>query len=148
MLDMFSNPRAVAVVGASRDPGKLGYGILSNIIQYGFSGDVYPINPKADEILGLDCYPSVLDVPGPIDLAVIVVPHKFVALTLEECGQKGVEGVIVISAGFREAGLEGVHREKALVAQQRQTTLRVCAAALEHLVFVSPHVCLEWTAPD
>lgn len=125
MLDMFSNPRAVAVVGASRDPGKLGYGILSNIIQYGFSGDVYPINPKADEILGLDCYPSVLDVPGPINLAVIVVPHKFVTLTLEECGQKGVEGVIVISAGFREAGLEGVRREKELVAIAKKHGIRL-----------------------
>jgi acetyltransferase len=116
MLDMFSNPRAVAVIGASRDPSKLGYGILSNIIQYGFPGDVYPINPKADELLGLACYPSVLDVDGPIDLAVIVVPYQFVATTLEECGQKGIRGAIVISAGFREAGLDGVRREKKLTA--------------------------------
>jgi acetyltransferase len=115
MLDVFSNPRAVAVIGASREPGKLGYGILSNIIQYGFTGEVYPINPKADEILGLTCYASVLDVPGPIDLAVVVVPHKYVATILKECGQKGVEGVIIISAGFREAGLEGVRRERELI---------------------------------
>lgn len=125
MLDMFSNPRSVAVIGASRDPGKLGYGILSNIIQYGFSGDVYPINPKADEILGLPCYPSVLDADGPIDLAIIVVPHKFVASTLEECGQKGVKGVIVISAGFREAGLEGVRREKELTAIAEKFGIRL-----------------------
>ena len=125
MLDMFSNPRAVAVIGASRDPKKLGYGILSNIIQYGFSGEVYPINPKADEILGLSCYPSVLAVDGPIDLAVIVVPHQFVATTMEECGQKGVRGVIVISAGFREAGLEGVRREKELTAVAKEYGLRL-----------------------
>ena len=116
MLDMFSNPGSVAVIGASRDSKKLGYGILSNVIQYGFSGDIYPINPKTGEILGLTSYPSVLDVDGPIDLAVIVVPHRFVAATLEECGQKGVKGVIVISAGFREAGLDGVRREKELIA--------------------------------
>jgi acetyl coenzyme A synthetase (ADP forming)-like protein len=125
MLDMFFNPRAVTVIGASRDPGKLGYGILSNIIQYGFSGDIYPINPKAEEILGLPCYPSVLDVAGPIDLAVIVVPYKFVASTLEECGQKGVKGVIVISAGFREAGLEGVRREKELIAIAKKYGVRL-----------------------
>lgn len=125
MLDMFSNPGAVAVIGASRDPNKLGNGILSNIIQYGFSGDVYPINPKADEILGLTCYPSVLDVDGPIDLAVIVVPHGFVASMLEECGQKGIRGAIVISAGFREAGLEGVRREKELIAIARKHGIRL-----------------------
>ncbi len=125
MLDMFSNPGAVAVIGASRDPSKLGNGILSNIIQYGFSGDVYPINPKADEILGLTCYSSVLDVDGPIDLAVIVVPYRFVASTLEECGQKGVRGAIVISAGFREAGLEGVRREKELIAIARKHGIRL-----------------------
>jgi acetyl coenzyme A synthetase (ADP forming)-like protein len=125
MFDMFSNPRAVAVIGASRDSDKLGYSILSNIIQYGFSGDVYPINRKADEILGLKCYPSVLDVPGSIDLAVIVVPYKYVAITLKECGQKGVKGVIVISAGFREAGLEGVHREKELSAIVEEFGMRL-----------------------
>lgn len=125
MLDMFSHPRAVAVVGASRDPGKLGYGILSNVIQYGFSGDIYPINPKAEEILGLPCYPSVLGVDGPIDLAVIVVPHRFVAATLKDCGQKGIKGVIVISAGFREAGLEGVRREKELIAIARKHGMRL-----------------------
>lgn len=125
MLDMFSNPRAVAVIGASRNPDKLGYGILSNVIQYGFSGDVYPINPKAGEILGLPCYSSVLEVGGPIDLAVIVVPHKYVASTLEECGQKGVKGVIIISAGFREAGLEGVRREKELIAIAKRHDIRL-----------------------
>jgi len=125
VLDMFSNPRAVAVIGASRDPGKLGYGILSNIIQYGFSGEIYPINPRADEILGLKCYPGVLDVPGPVDLAVIVVPYRFVASTLKECGQKGIRGVIAISAGFREAGLEGVRREKELIAIAKKHGIRL-----------------------
>ena len=125
MLDMFSNPRAVAVIGASRDPSKLGYAILSNIIQYGFSGDVYPINPKADEILGLACYPSVLDVEGSIDLAVVVVPHQFVATTLQECGQKSIKGAIIISAGFREAGLDGVRREKELSAIAKEHGIRL-----------------------
>jgi len=125
MLDVFSSPRAVAVIGASRDPGKLGYGILSNIIQYGFAGEVYPINPTSDEILGLPCYPNVLDVPGAIDLAVVVVPQQFVLATLEACGQKGVRGVIVISAGFREAGLEGVRRERELIEIVKKHGMRL-----------------------
>ncbi|NIO71818.1 MAG: hypothetical protein GTN71_23015 [Anaerolineae bacterium] len=107
MLEMLSDPKSVAVIGASRDERKLGYGVLSNIIRYGYQGRVYPINPKADEILGLKCYPSVLDVPDPIDLAVVVIPRKYVASSLEECGQKGVKGVIIITAGFREVGSEG-----------------------------------------
>jgi len=116
MLDVFFDPVSVAVIGAAREPAKLGHAVLNNILQYGFKGRVYPINPKADEVLGLPCYPSVLAVPGPIDLAVIVIPAKFVAGVLEECGQKGVKGVITITAGFRETGSEGMRMEKELIA--------------------------------
>jgi acetyl coenzyme A synthetase (ADP forming)-like protein len=116
MLDVFFDPGSVAVIGAAREPAKLGHAVLSNILQYGFKGKVYPINPKADEVLGLKCYPSVLAVPEPIDLAVIVIPAKLVAGVLEECGQKGVKGVITITAGFRETGSEGMHMEKELIA--------------------------------
>ena len=125
MLDMFFNPQSVAVVGASRDPDKLGYGVLHNIMQYGYAGRVYPINPKADEVLGLPAYPSVLDVPDPIDLAVIVVPAKYVAAVLEECGQKGVKGAIIITAGFREVGREGKQRENELLEIARRYGMRL-----------------------
>ena len=125
MFEIFSCSQAVAVIGASRDKAKLGYGVLSNIVQHGYPGQVYPINPRADEILGLKCYPSVLDVPGPVDLAVIVIPNKYVAAALEECGQKGVKGSIIISAGFREAGLEGVRMERELVAIARRYGMRI-----------------------
>jgi len=125
MLEVFSCPKAVAVIGASRDKEKLGYGVLSNIIEHGYPGKVYPINPKTDEILGLKCYPSVLDVPDPIDLAVIVIPSNYVSAALEECGQKGVKGVIIISAGFREAGLEGVRMERELVAIAKRYGMRL-----------------------
>ncbi len=125
MLEVFSCPKAVAVIGASRSKTKLGYGVLSNIIEHGYPGQVYPINPNADEILGLKCYPSVLDVPGPVDLAVIVIPNKYVAGALEECGQKGVKGAIIITAGFREAGLEGVRMERELVAIAKQYGMRL-----------------------
>ena len=125
MLEVFSCPDSVAVIGASRDQSKLGHGVLSNIIEHGYPGRVYPINRKADEILGLKCYPSVLDVPDPIDLAVVVIPNKYVAAALEECGQKGVKGVIIISAGFREAGLEGVRMERELVAIAKRYGMRI-----------------------
>lgn len=125
MLETFSCPQAVAVIGASRDKEKLGHGVLSNLIEHDYPGQVYPINPKADEILGLKCYPSVLDVPGPIDLAVVVIPNKYVAAALEECGQKGVKGVIIISAGFREAGLEGVRMEREIVAIAKRHGMRL-----------------------
>jgi len=125
MLDMFFNPQSVAVIGASRNPIKLGYGVLSNIIQHGYQGRVYPINPKADEVLGLRAYPSILSVPDPVELAVIVVPAKYVASVLEECGQKGVKGAVIISAGFREVGREGKRMEDELVAIARRYGMRL-----------------------
>lgn len=125
MLEMFFAPRSVAVVGAGREPGKLGYDVLNNLLQYGYKGQVYPINPKADEILGLKSYPTVLDVPGPVDLAVIVVPARFVPDVIQQCGEKGVKGAVIISAGFKEAGLEGVKLERQVVAMAKQHGLRI-----------------------
>ena len=125
MLEAFFNPRSVAVIGASRSKEKLGHGVLANLIEFGYPGQIYPINPKADEILGLKCYPSVLDVPGPIDLAIVVIPAQFVAAVLEECGQKGVKGVVIISAGFREAGREGVKRERKIVDIAKRYKMRL-----------------------
>ena len=120
MLEMFTEARGVAVVGASPHPEKLGYQVLHNIVQYGYGGAVYPINPTADEILGLPVYKSVLDAPDPIDLAVIVVPAKVVPSVLEECGQRGLKGAVIISAGFREVGPQG----KALEVQAVETAKR------------------------
>jgi acetyl coenzyme A synthetase (ADP forming)-like protein len=115
MLESFFEPQSVAIVGASRDPEKLGYAVLANLKDGGYTGDLYPVNPKADEILGLKAYPSVLDIPNAVDLAVIVIPYKFVPAVLEQCGQKDVAAVVVISAGFREAGREGLERERELI---------------------------------
>jgi acetyl coenzyme A synthetase (ADP forming)-like protein len=125
VLDMFFDPQAVAVIGASRTPGKLGYAVLQNVIQHGYRGSVYPINPKADEILGLTCYPSVLKVPGPIDLAVILIPSQYVANVLIECGEKGIQGAVIISAGFREVGSDGRKREHELVEIAKRYGMRL-----------------------
>lgn len=115
MLNMFFNPQAVAVIGASRTPGKVGHAVLRNIVEGGYGGAIYPINPKADEILGLRCYPNVLEVPGPIELAVVSVPSRSVARALVESGEKGIKGAVIMSAGFRETGSEGWQRERELV---------------------------------
>jgi acetyl coenzyme A synthetase (ADP forming)-like protein len=127
MLDAFFTPKSVAVIGASRDPGKLGYAVVENLINSGYAADhpVYPINPKADEILDLKAYPSVLDVPGEIDLVVLVIPYKFVPAAIRESGEKGVPAAVVITAGFREAGHEGLERERELLRIAKEYGMRV-----------------------
>jgi acetyl coenzyme A synthetase (ADP forming)-like protein len=108
------SPRSVAVIGASRQPGSIGQLVFQNIMEGGFSGVVYPVNPKADAIMAVKAYPSILNVPGEVDLAVIIVPTQFVARVADECGRKGVRAIIVITDGFRERGREGAIREEEL----------------------------------
>ena len=114
-LDAIFRPRSVAIIGASRTPGKVGYVILKNMIECGFNGTIYPINPNADEIIGLRCYPSVLDVPKEVELATIAIPAISVPDVAEECGKKGVRALVVISAGFKETGREGARLERRLI---------------------------------
>lgn len=113
MRELFE-PASVAVIGATTDGNKVGFIILRNIIDSGFLGPLYPVNPRYTEVLGRRCYPSVKDVPGEVDMAVVVVPARFVLQVMEECGEKGVKAAIVISAGFKEVGLEGAQLEKRL----------------------------------
>ena len=138
MLDAFFNPKSIAVIGASENPQKLGYQVLSNVIASGFRGGIYPINPKSKEISGLTCYASVLDVPEAVDLVVIVVPNTFVAPVLEESGKKGAKGAIVITAGFREAGGEGLKMEQQLLDIAKKYDMRIvgpnCLGVIDTLV--------------
>ena len=98
------NARSVAVVGASSDPSKFGYMTLDSIIRGGFEGQIYPVNPKGGELLGLKVHPSLTEVPGQIDLVVVIVPAKFVPSVLREAGEMGVSSALILSGGFREAG--------------------------------------------
>ncbi|MFC1964302.1 GNAT family N-acetyltransferase [Chloroflexota bacterium] len=107
-------PGAVAIIGASREPKSIGYLLLAGMLQSGFSGTVYPVNPNAGSVMAVKTYPSVLDIPGEVDLAVIAVPAPLVCRVADECGRKGVRALIVISDGFREVGPEGAAREKEL----------------------------------
>ncbi len=111
-LKALFEPETIAVIGSSRRKEAVGYAILHNLVSAGFKGKLYPINPNVDTLEDLKCYPSILEVPDQIDLAVIIVPSVRVPDTLRQCGQKGVQAVIVISAGFREIGGEGVRLEK------------------------------------
>ncbi len=113
------------MVGASSSPGKLGHAVLQNVVQYGYQGHIYPINPTAKEILGLPAYPSVRDIPGPVDLALVLVPARAVPGVMDECGQKGICGAVVISAGFREVGREGRQLEQQLIETARRYGIRV-----------------------
>jgi acetyl coenzyme A synthetase (ADP forming)-like protein len=124
-LDAVFNPKSVAIVGASRTPGKVGYVLTQNMIESGYPGVITPINPNAEEILGLRAYPSVLDVPGEIDLAVISVPAALVLQVAEECGRKGVGALVVITAGFKETGHDGAVLEQQLVEVGEKYGMRI-----------------------
>jgi acetyltransferase len=126
-LKEFFEPESVAVVGASANPVKLGHAVLKNLVEGGYAqrGKIYPINPGGGEILGLATFPSVGDVPEKIDLAVIVIPYPHVPEALRLCGEKGIPAAIVISAGFREAGMEGLEREMELVQIAHQYKIRL-----------------------
>ena len=109
-------PKSVAVVGASSTPGKIGYSVIDNLLKGKYEGKIYPINPTATEILGLKVYPDVLSVPGPVDAAVITVPAKLVLEVAEDCGKKGVKGLIVITSGFSEVGRKDLEEELVRIA--------------------------------
>jgi acetyl coenzyme A synthetase (ADP forming)-like protein len=124
-LNVFFRPHGVAVIGASRDPNKLGYGVVRNLLEHGYEGPVYPINPHADEILGLKVYENIADVPDPVDLAIIVVPASLVERMLEACGKRGIGAVTVVSGGFREVGPEGEAREERIKTIAREYDIRL-----------------------
>ena len=105
-LDGIFKPNSIAVIGASSKRGSIGHSILHNLIEYSFNGKVFPVNPRARVIHSIKCYSTILDVPDAVDLAIIIVPRDYVIPTLEQCGETGVQGVVVISSGDDEIGEE------------------------------------------
>ncbi len=124
-LDIFFNPKSVAIVGASREKGKVGQQILENIITGGYEGEIFPVNPGADELEGLKCYPSIKDIGQSPDLVIIVVPAKLVPSVMTECAAAGVKAVIVITAGFKETGEAGKRIEMEVARIARRGGIRV-----------------------
>jgi len=123
LLNGLLKPKSVAVIGASATPGKIGYTVVKNLINDGYTGPIYPVNPSADEILGLKVYPTLADIPGEVEAAVITIPAKFVAQSLKECGEKGVKGLIIITSGFSESNRRDLEDE--LVDIARQYNMRI-----------------------
>ena len=125
MLSNLFNPSAVAVIGASRQPGKVGHSVVKNLVEGGFKGEIYPVNPNAETVLGKRCFPDVGALPDGVDLAVIAIPAKHVPESIEECGRKGIGMAIVISAGFKEVGAAGADLEKRLANAAMVSGVRV-----------------------
>ena len=126
-LAPFFTPSGIAVIGASRDPSKLSYGVIRNLIDphHAFPGPVYPVNPKADEILGLRCYPDIAAVPDPVELAILLIPAPAVPAAIEACGRRGLKAAVVISGGFREVGPDGASIEQQMVEIAQRYGMRI-----------------------
>ena len=125
MLEPFFDPSGVAIVGASTNPHKLGYGVVRNLTEHRYKGAIYPVNPAAGEILEHRCYSSVGNIPDPVDLAVIIVPAPAVSQVIEECGQRGIKHAIIVSGGFGEIGETGRVREEALMQVAERYGMRI-----------------------
>lgn len=124
-LDCIFKPQSIAVVGASRRPGSIGRELMHNLIEYNFHGKVFPVNPKADYIHSIKAFPTVSAIPDAVDLAIIVVPRNEVLAVVDDCGKKGVKGLIVITAGFKETGAEGRGYEEQLEERIARYGMRV-----------------------
>ncbi|MBF0531187.1 MAG: CoA-binding protein, partial [Deltaproteobacteria bacterium] len=118
-------PKSIAVVGASNRTGSVGLAVFRNILDAGYTGVLYPVNPKARSIRSVKSYPTLLDIPDEVDVAVIIVPSEMVGDVVEQAAKKGVKGVIVITAGFKEVGGHGVELENRLKEQAKQHGIRM-----------------------
>ncbi|MBH97103.1 MAG: CoA-binding protein [Rhodospirillaceae bacterium] len=144
-MQSIMNPRSVAVIGASDGEGKIGNSVMKNIINGGYQGELYPINPKADEILGKKAYKSVKDVPGEIDVAVFAVPAKFCVAAMQEVGEKGIPGAIMIPSGFAEVGEHELQDE--LLAAARKNNVRIMGPNIYGFYYTPSNLCATFCTP-
>ncbi len=140
-LDPFFKPKSVAVVGATPTAGKIGNILIENLFSDGYRGKIYFVNPNYNEILGMPCYKSILDCPGDVDMAVVVVPAKIVAEVLEQIGQKGTKATTIISAGFSEGDQTGKDREKQVLEIAHAHDMRIVGP--NSLGVISPYAKLN-----
>ena len=124
-LHRLLHPRSIALIGVSRNPDSFGYPLVEIALKNGFTGQLYPVNPKADSILGLTSYPNIMDIPDEVDVAVIMVSQKFVGQAVDDCIRKGVKGIVMITAGFAEAGAEGKRLQDEIVTRARERGIRI-----------------------
>lgn len=142
ILNAVFNATNVAVVGASGNPDKTGYQVLNNIIEGGFRGRIYPINPKADELFGLACYAELIQVPEEIDLVVVIVPAKFVPDVMRQAAQKHAKGAVIISGGFREIGQVGLEQEVMRIAHGNN--IAVIGPNCQGINYTPNRLCATW----
>ncbi len=146
-MNRMFHPKAVAVIGASVENGKIGNSVMKNLINGGFKGEIYPIHPKLDEILGKKAYKSVLDVPGEIDVAVFAIPAKFCIAAMDEVGRKGIPGAVMIPSGFAEVGDQELQDE--LVATARKHNVRIMGPNIYGFYYTPENLCATFcTAYD
>ena len=144
-LDAIFRPRSVAVIGASRQKNTIGREILRNLVEFEFTGPVYPVNPHADAVGSMKCYPSVLDVPDEVDLAVVTVPRERALEVVEQCGKKGVRGLVMITAGFKEVGGRGARLESELARRLKRYGMRMVGPNCMGVINTEPQVRLNAT---
>ena len=140
MLDALFKPKAVAVIGASTKELHIGNRIVKNLIEFGYRGPIYPINPKADQIWGLKAYPSILDVPTDVDVVHMVIPAKFVPQAIDDCGKKGVKFVILNGGGFAEVGPEGAAIQEDCLARAKKHGIRIFGPNCQGIINSDPEV--------
>jgi acetyl coenzyme A synthetase (ADP forming)-like protein len=146
-MNRIMQPRSVAVIGASSEDGKIGNSVMKNLINGGYKGDIYPIHPKADEVLGYKAFKSVKDVPGEIDTAVFAIPAKLVAGALVECGEKKIAGAVLIPSGFAETGQHEMQEE--LVRIGRKYNIRLMGPNIYGFYYTPANLCATFcTAYD
>lgn len=142
-LDAVLRPRSVAVVGASRKEGSIGREILRNLVQFGFQGAVYPVHPASSHVLSMRAWPAVDAIPDPVDLAVVVVPRPDVLEVVQACARKGVKGLVVITAGFREVGAEGAELEARVTEVVRTHGMRMVGPNCMGVLNTDPAISLD-----
>ena len=145
MLSKIMKPKSIAVIGASTKPKTIGSELMQRLRDYKFNGNIYPVNPKGGVIEGFQAYASVLEIPGEVDLAVIIVPQKFVLGAIDECNQKGIKGICIISAGFKESGKEGAQAEKELVEKVKEYGMRLVGPNCLGVLNTNPSVSMDAT---
>ena len=138
-------PQSVAVIGAGRDPNGIGHAVLRNLIEGGFRGAIYPINPNVDQLLGLVCAPSVEDVEGHVDLAVLAVPAARCLEAVDSCARKGVHGLVVITSGFAETGAAGAELQREVLHRAHRGGMRVVGPNCFGVINTAPDVRLNAT---
>ena len=144
-LDKIMKPKSIAVIGASTKLKTIGSEIMMRLKEYNFQGDIYPVNPKADTIEGIKAYPSVLEIPGSVDFAILIIPKQFVLDTLAQCNEKGIKGICIISAGFKETGHEGAKLELELADKLKEYGMRCVGPNCLGLINTNDNVRLDAT---